>query len=60
MDEVEEHKYCCPTKGTALTLAVMAQGETQVLLSNQGNGFDLGSNGTGRNTSTVVKPGERL
>jgi len=44
----------------ALTLAVMAQGETQVLLSNQGNGFDLGSNDPERNTNTLVKPGERL
>ena len=40
-----------------MTLAVMEQGERQIILSNQGNGFDLGSNGTERSTSTVVKPG---
>jgi hypothetical protein len=60
MDEVEKHKYCCQTTGTALTLALMAHGEIQVLLSKQGNGFDLGINGIGRNTSTVVKRGEWL
>jgi hypothetical protein len=44
----------------ALTLVLMAQEEIQVLLSKEGNGFDLDPNGTGRNTSTVVKTGERL
>jgi len=29
MDEVEKHKYCCRTRATALTLAVMAQGRIQ-------------------------------
>jgi hypothetical protein len=60
MDEVEKHKYSCQTRGTALTLALMAQRETQVLLSNEGNGFDLGSNDPERNTNTLAKPEERL
>jgi len=55
MDEVEKHKYCCRTRATALTLAVMAQGETQVLLLNQGNGFELGSNGTGTNSGYMFQ-----
>jgi hypothetical protein len=29
MDEVEKYKYCCQTTGTALTLAVVAQGRIQ-------------------------------
>ena len=38
-----------------MTLAVMTQGETQVLLSNQGNGFDLGSNGAGTNSGYMFQ-----
>ena len=38
-----------------MTLTVMAQGETQVLLSNQGNGFDLDSNGTGTNSGYMFQ-----
>ena len=36
MDEVEKHKYCCQTLGTALTLAVMAQEKYQYCCQTRG------------------------